>query len=111
MQVLEVAAVPAAAEGLHGAGSLDADHVGPPVGQLPHARRPRPRDRQVDNAYVTERQVHVIQTPRLAPRAQHLARSGGDLILYLPGWGTRPALLAAERAIRRAPGQDSTIVL
>ncbi len=62
VEVLEVGAAAGAEDrarvlGVHR--HFDPDHVGAPVGELPDARRPGARDRQVDDADVVEREHPV----------------------------------------------------
>ena len=84
VQVLVVEAVAIADVAGAVARRLDADHLGAPVGEVPDAGRPGPRDREVEHADPAERQLagpgsgrcgHVVHRRLSAP--QRLAATTG----------------------------------
>ena len=58
VQILEIRAVPSAHDVLAGRDRrLDANHVGAPVRKMPHARRARARQGEIEDKDVRKRQV------------------------------------------------------
>jgi hypothetical protein len=86
VQVLKIRAVPLAAQTGIALRRLDLDHVGAPVGELPHAGRPGAHPRQIDDFEPSERTW-----------TGHDASMAGDL--GLGTWGVRFVGPAGENRI------------